>query len=108
MRDRPPAHERLSRKWPVLLALAVVLLVVAPFPRVIRAPFDGPIVGLALFVSHPATRVFAFNTSYDYIDPGCTTIQCFRAGKLVPERVVSVPSSFEGIAACQSLEPDCR
>lgn len=108
MQDRPPAPEKLSRKWPLLLALALVLLVVAPFPRLNRAPFDGPVVGLALFISHPAVRVFTFNSAYEYVDPGCTTIQCFRAGKLVPERLVSVPASFEGIAACESLEPDCR
>ncbi|GAC1493036.1 MAG: hypothetical protein NVS1B1_10860 [Candidatus Limnocylindrales bacterium] len=108
MQDRPVAPQKLSRKWPALFALAVVLLITQPFPRLVQAPFDGKTVGLALFVSHPATRVFAFNTAYDYVDPGCTTIQCFRAGKLVPEKVVAVPGSFEGIAPCASLEPDCR
>lgn len=108
MQARPEARQKLSLKWPALFVLAVVLLITQPFPRLVHAPFDGDVVGLALFVSHPATRVFAFNKAYDYIDPGCTTVQCFRAGKLVPEKVVSIPASFEGVASCPSLEPDCR
>lgn len=108
MQHPPDSPQKLSRKWPALFALAVLLLITQPFPRPVRAPFDGPIVGLGLFVSHPATRVFAFNTAYDYVDPGCTTVQCFRTGKLVPEKVVSVPASFRGVTACESLEPDCN